>query len=811
MKLDTSIPEHHQVSLRAKKYRAQNSAFAQWAAGYGVVSHSDLTQVRVYQIAQQLELNRSIESKDKAFEIFRAADIISNAGMWLVAHTTYAQNVYLDGRDLKATDFKQNPEGHTGGALNMVPAYAGYLLANSLSGNTRPWLMGQGHCVAAIDSLNVIVDNMSAEHASRYQLSDEGLTKLVNDFYSYKILPNGKPDSPLGSHVNPFTAGGIQEGGYLGFAELYYVHMPLPGEELVVFLSDGAFEEQRGSDWAPRWWRPQDCGSVIPIMIANGRRIDQRTTMSQQGGVQWFREHLKLNNFSPYDIDGRDPAAFAWAILCFSEQLEACRQAVESGAVDYPIRLPYAIAETVKGFGFPGAGENAAHNLPLVGNPALDANARGSFNQGARQLWVPKDELSQAIKHFNNHSETSRSRERDHSLAKVLVKDVEYPEPQWKKVGVRHTVMAGVDNYFCEIVRENPDLRPRIGNPDELRSNRMGGALDFLKHRVTAPEHGVAEDLHGGVITALNEEAIVCAALANKRGINIAVSYEAFAMKMLGALRQEIIFSRHQKEAGRPAGWLSVPIILSSHTWENGKNEQSHQDPSLCEVLLNEMSDMSRVVFPADYNTAAATLRACYQSRGEIWSIVVPKRELTVEFSPVQSKELLANGAIRVLGDDKAKVQFVAIGGYQLIEAKRAASRLNESGVSSAVTYIIEPGRFRSPRDEYEKLYLTDPDTVVELFPCLPGSVRVFLCHCRPETLLGVVRPLDTGAKTTRGLGYINRGGTLDVDGMLFANRTTWAHAVYQALDALGQSTSTALNQEEIASALGEGDPEILR
>lgn len=61
--------------------------------------------------------------------------------------------------------------------------------------------------------------------------------------------------APLGSHVNPYTAGGIIEGGYLGFAELQYAHMPLPGESLVAFLSDGAAEEQRGSDWIPRWWR----------------------------------------------------------------------------------------------------------------------------------------------------------------------------------------------------------------------------------------------------------------------------------------------------------------------------------------------------------------------------------------------------------------------------------------------------------------------------------------------------------------------------------------------------------------------------
>ena len=51
-----------------------------------------------------------------------------------------------------------------------------------------------------------------------------------------------------------------------------------------------------------------------------------------------------------------------------------------------------------------------------------------------------------------------------------------------------------------------------------MRSNRMQGTLDALKFRVTAPEEGIPEDIHGAVITAVNEEAVASAALANKGG-----------------------------------------------------------------------------------------------------------------------------------------------------------------------------------------------------------------------------------------------------------------------------------------------------
>jgi phosphoketolase len=369
--------------------------------------------------------------------------------------------------------------------------------------------------------------------------------------------------------------------------------------------------------------------------------------------------------------------------------------------------------------------------------------------------------------------------------------------------------MEGIDAYFCRIIRENPDLRPRVGNPDELRSNRMNATLDLLKHRVTAPETSVAEDVDGAVITALNEEAVICAALANKGGINLAITYEAFGVKMLGAIRQEIIFARHQRDAGREPGWLSVPVVLTSHTWENGKNEQSHQDPTLCEALMGEMSDVSRVVFPADWNSAVATLRAAYSTHGEIWTLVVPKRPVPDCFTPEQAQELIENGAVRLRGGEDAQALLVAIGAYQLTEAWRASDRLKERGIPHDLLYMLEPGRFRAARDDREAEHTASASQREQLFPD-NAAVRVFLSHTRPESLLGVIRPLDTGPRQTRVLGYINHGGTYDVAGMLFANRCTWAHAVATVAEGLQRAPEELLNAEEIGAIRGESDPTVV-
>ncbi len=810
--IDTKIDKMQRVQERAEMYRKGNEAFAKWAAGYGVIKHTDLTQCRIFKMAEHLELKGVVKDKEDILGYLHSADRIASAGMWLVGHMTYARNVYLDGRDLAEDDFKSKPEGHTGGALNIVIAYTGYMAINAITGITRSWLMGQGHCVAGIDSINLILDNMTKAHAERYDLSDEGLSKFVRDFYLLKVTPEGHPVSPIGSHVNVHTAGGMIEGGYLGFAELLYSHMPLPGDRLVTFLSDGAFEEQKGGDWVPRWWRNNDCGLVAPIMIANGRRIDQRTTVSMQGGVDWFREHLELNNFEPFDIDGRDPAAYAWAIWEMEERLSAHGKAVEKGLGKYPVPLPYTIAEVPKGFGLPNAGTNAAHNLPVEPDTASNPASQKEFNMGVRQLWVPLEELKDSIKILNNQKQTNRPQERDHSLKVRQVEVPSFPETGRGKfeAGKYTSPMIAVDDYFCKIVEANPQLRARVGNPDEIHSNRLIKTRTLLKHRVTDPEPGTEEALDGKIITALNEEAIVAAALGNKGGLNLVASYEAFTVKMLGAVRQELIFARHQREGMDPPGWLGVPVIATSHTWENGKNEISHQDPTFAEALMGEMTDCSRVLFAGDANSAVAILKKVYQSHGQIWALVIPKRATPEYFDEKQSEQLVEDGAIYYRKQDGAKVSISAFGAYQFAEAVRASDRLNERGIANNVIYMAEPTKFRNPRDKAESQAVASLDKVKKFYPD-DIKARIFISHTRTVTASGVLRQLDTGNETTKFLGYINRGGTLDEFGMLFANRCTWGHIILAASEVLDARLEDFLDDEELKAVRGEGSPEILR
>jgi phosphoketolase len=767
-----------------------------WAQGHGPIRRDTLTLERIEALANRLVTRGVWPDRDAVYRVLAAADRLTQAAMWVIVHMTYARQVDLSGAALPAEAFKADPQGHTGGSLNMAPAFVGYLAANVLSGATRSWVMGQGHCVAAVEAINALTGDVSDAQRGRYDSSEAGLSQLASDFYSYAIRPDGRPAPPLGSHLGAATGGAVSEGGYLGFAELQYVHMPLRGEGLVAFLSDGAFEEQRGSDWSPRWWRAEDCGLATPVMILNGRRIEERTEIEQEGGGGWLERHLALSGFDPIVIDGHDPAAYAWAIL---ESEERLKRFTADPDRRYPAPLPYVIARAIKGFGFPGAGTNRAHNLPLSANPRTDAAARAAFNDAAAALFVPRRELAAAMDVLKTHDVQHRPLESRHPAATRNPPQPREPAVAWADAA-----------WFVEFLEKNPELRPRLGNPDELRSNHMGRTLDRLKHRVNTPESGASEATDGAVITALNEEAVAGAALGNKGGLNLIVSYEAFAVKMLGALRQEIVFARRQREAGRPPQWISIPLIATSHAWENAKNEQSHQDPTLGEALLGEMSDTARVVFPVDANTAVAALADVYRTRGAIACLVTPKGRLPCLLPGPAAVEAMARGWAHLAGDPAdAEVQIVAIGSYQAVEALAACARIRARGRRACVTAVLEPGRLRAPRDDLEGGVTLDAAELAAAFP--PDLPRVLITHTRPEPLQGLLRRIDPGPERMTGLGYISRGGTLDVFGMLFANRSTWAHILEGAARVTGTPVDALLDPAELCALAGKAQPDALR
>ena len=120
----------------------QTNPLADWQAGYGPIVHRAETIERMQALVQRLVAQQRVADEATAHTLLAAADRLSCTAMSVVAHMTYARRIDRSGRPLAIEDFKPTPEGHTGGSLNMVPAFVGYLLANALTGTTRGWLMG---------------------------------------------------------------------------------------------------------------------------------------------------------------------------------------------------------------------------------------------------------------------------------------------------------------------------------------------------------------------------------------------------------------------------------------------------------------------------------------------------------------------------------------------------------------------------------------------------------------------------------------------------------------------------------------------
>src|SRR3546814_10630562 len=134
-------------------------------------------------------------------------------------------------------------------------------------------------------------------------------------------------------------------------------------------------------------------------------------------------------------------------------------------SVLYPAPIPYVIAETIKGFGFPGADTNAAHNLPLGGNPAQDEPARNAFNEAAQALFVPAAQIESAVGEIAVHREQGREPESRHALALRNPAAPSLPEPDWTIAGdPPDCAMHALDRWFVRVVDANPTLRPPVGN-----------------------------------------------------------------------------------------------------------------------------------------------------------------------------------------------------------------------------------------------------------------------------------------------------------------------------------------------------------
>jgi len=771
--------------------------YERWRRGHGVIRHTEATCAQVQLLAShlvRLELQPDMVS---VYRLLTALDRLTSAAQWLVVHMGYARRIRETGEPLQRADFKPHPEDHhLVGALDLVPAYAAYLTLNRLTGTTRSWVLGAGHWGAAIEAVNALTDNLYPEQQACYQ-GPQGWSRLVADFSSRQDS-RGRAGVPLGTHVSAHTAGAILEGSYPGDAELQSVHMPLPGESLVTFVSAEDMEAQPAFQQVPRWWRQQDCGLVMPVMIAEACRLAPHIHLGNREGLERFERHLSQLGFDPIRFDGRDPAVCVCAIYGMERSLKERGEQAEQRRLRYPVRMPFGIAET-------GAG--ALPDLPLPGNPHIDARAREQFQRLTALLWVAPEELAGALKILAQAQTPTQPAEKDHPLARRSPDTPVMPDLPYCHAPMA-SPLAAVDHFFRALTEANPGLRPRLANPGDFAGPRLPQSVAALKCREANP-HSPREDLRGAVITTGNTEAAVAACLANKAGLNLITDQESACIRMFGLLQEELRFARQQKTAGRPPRWLGLPVVASAHTWESGSKGHACQDTSFCEAMLAASGDVARVLFPADYNSTLAALPRVYQDRGRISCLVVPEHERPSVFDAAEAEALARQGALVVdedLSSSNEPLLLVASGAYQLSEAIRACERLRDAGTSFRLVYLQEPGRFRQPRDNREASFCASELERERLFPHRMGH-RVAVTHMRPETFRGHLHPLFSDPFHHRVLGYRNCSGPLSEAGTLFANQCSWGHILLACARVLRMTPENWLSGPELEAVTGQGDP----
>jgi hypothetical protein len=84
---------------------------------------------------------------------------------------------------------------------------------------------------------------------------------------------------------------------------------------------------------------------------------------------------------------------------------------------------------------------------------------------------------------------------------------------------------------------------------------------------------------------------------------------------------------------------------------------------------------------------------------------------------------------------------------------------------------------------------------------------RVLVTHTRPELMLGLLEPLGAPARVGA-LGYVSEGGTYDTAGLLYVNRSSWAHVVLEAARLLDREPAGLLDPAEREALDGRRNPQ---
>ena len=344
----------------------------------------------------------------------------------------------------------------------MVPAYVGYLLLDALDGNDARTDDGRGDAALppSMQSTAVTFGNMTDVVRTALRSFRCGPQPFRQRFLRYTLNPDGTP-ARRWARMSTRTAGGVLEGGYLGFAETVMRcarHLRASGWSRSSAMA--LFEEARQRLGATLIARRS---GFSPIIILNGRRIQSSAARSQLGAANAGSTGtcLRPERFSTVT---RWMVATQPALHRTIYAMETgCRPKAASGE---EVHLPYGIAETVRGCGFPGAEPNAARQPATARqiHRTMHRHARALQNEGAARLLLPPAGLTpwrsgalNTHKPSNGHAnETTRS-----------------PRALWRRLASRRSPIALRAAEFANDRARRTVRRHRRSQPRAARARQQ--------------------------------------------------------------------------------------------------------------------------------------------------------------------------------------------------------------------------------------------------------------------------------------------------------------------------------------------------
>jgi len=552
-----------------------------WRQGCRTVQHGSVTCERTTHLLQNLAAGGHC-CPEQALSLLLAADRLCDLMLRLVAVAGLADDDAVH---------------------QLIPLYLGYRLANALTAERHAWLAASRHApvTALIDQLWQRLED-AAEGGGPTQ-------ELLLDVSSQRQLCESLRQARSGGLAGNCQA---REAAMLAHQ---YVHAPLPGEQLVVYL-DTLYPGRAPLPAVACWWRGEDTGLVLP-----------HVALDATGGAvadTWFG-HLRDNGYEPFVYDAQDPAACLCALIEQADQLRNLHQRVVNGQRSYPLSLPIAVSRMSGRRPRPSGLSEAGLTLPVP--PQAMARTAGPVCS------VPLPAL---------------------------------PAFWSLEAGEFMAPIKTIDFWFQYLVETNFCLRPRIGSSGDLGRLLFANSFDSMYYRDCDP----AADgrIRSGAIIPGNEPLTLLApVLANSQGINLLLTDAAFSRELAPELQAYLATTSPSRQSQR----LTLPLVLAvkggecvplaEHWLADGESRtrvfypwDANSTVMVMNQLFRERGDLAAVVTPTAELPVCSSGRQAFMAaeEGAVWLLedeMATVQLLALGATAVQAASLAA-GRLRAQG-----------------------------------------------------------------------------------------------------------------------------------------------------------------